>query len=202
VVVSQRTQLGRIGELTYFCGDNLFHHLRSLLTAGTQCSAGPTKEGAGSTGYFRFRTCLAAKGAAVPDLDLYRPLFAQWEGQEEFKRYYDLVRRTRSSVPTGFGSALRLLEAITHRTNPPRVIFVSSGGTVYGKLRHVPVREDHPLAPLTAYGASKAAVELYLNHYRAVYGLDCRVARLANPYGAGRISVGPKVPQPRFCPGR
>ena len=57
---------------------------------------------------------------------------------------------------------------------------------MYGKLRHVPVREDHPLAPLTAYGASKAAVELYLNHYRAVYGLDCRVARLANPYGAGQ----------------
>jgi UDP-glucose 4-epimerase len=81
---------------------------------------------------------------------------------------------------------LRLLEAIKHRINPPRLIFISSGGTVYGKLRHVPVREDHPLAPLTAYGASKAAVELYLNHYRSVYGLDCRVARLANPYGAGQ----------------
>ena len=84
-------------------------------------------------------------------------------------------------VPT-----LALLEAIQRSTTRPRLIFASSGGTVYGKLRHVPVHEDHPLAPITAYGASKAAVELYLGHYRAVYGLDCRVARLANPFGAGQ----------------
>jgi UDP-glucose 4-epimerase len=88
---------------------------------------------------------------------------------------------TANVVPT-----LALLEAIKRSANRPPFIFVSSGGTVYGKLRHVPVDEDHPLAPLTAYGASKAAVELYLNHYRAVHGLDCRVARLANPYGAGQ----------------
>jgi UDP-glucose 4-epimerase len=84
-------------------------------------------------------------------------------------------------VPT-----LALLEAIQGSANRPRLIFASSGGTVYGKLRHVPVVEDHPLAPITAYGASKAAVELYLGHYRAVYGVDCRVARLANPFGAGQ----------------
>lgn len=84
-------------------------------------------------------------------------------------------------VPT-----LALLEAIQHSTNRPRLIFASSGGTVYGKLQHVPAHENHPLAPITAYGASKAAVELYLGHYRSVYGLDCRVARLANPFGAGQ----------------
>ena len=84
-------------------------------------------------------------------------------------------------VPT-----VALLEAIKRRTNRPRLVFASSGGTVYGKLRQVPVVEDHPLLPITAYGASKAAVELYLGHYRAVYGLDCRVARLANPFGAGQ----------------
>jgi UDP-glucose 4-epimerase len=104
---------------------------------------------------------------------------------------WSTIPATANADPAGDLSAnvvptLALLEAIRRSTNPPRLIFISSGGTVYGKLRHVPVREDHPLAPLTAYGASKAAVELYLKHYRAVYALDCRVARLANPYGAGQ----------------
>src|SRR5262249_31885602 len=104
---------------------------------------------------------------------------------------WSTIPATANADPGGDLSAnviptLALLEAIKHSINRPRFIFVSSGGTVYGKLQRVPVQEDHPLAPLTAYGASKAAVELYLNHYRAVYGLDCRVARLANPYGAGQ----------------
>jgi UDP-glucose 4-epimerase len=68
----------------------------------------------------------------------------------------------------------------------PRLIFTSSGGTVYGKLRRVPVHEDHPLAPITAYGAGKVAAELYLGLYNTLYGLDCRIARLANPFGAGQ----------------
>jgi UDP-glucose 4-epimerase len=84
-------------------------------------------------------------------------------------------------VPT-----LALLETLRRRASRPRLVFASSGGTVYGRLRHVPASEDHPLAPITAYGAGKAAVELYLGYYRAMYGLDCRAARLANPFGAGQ----------------
>ena len=96
---------------------------------------------------------------------------------------------TANADPAGDLSAnvvptLGLLDALRRGTNPPRLIFASSGGTVYGKLRHVPVHEDHPLMPITAYGVGKAAVELYLGHYRTIYGLDCRVARLANPFGA------------------
>lgn len=84
------------------------------------------------------------------------------------------------------GATLALLEAARRRTHPPKIVFASSGGTVYGRLQHVPVTEEHPLAPITAYGASKAAVELYLGYYRALHGLDCRVGRVANPYGAGQ----------------
>lgn len=83
------------------------------------------------------------------------------------------------------GLTLRLLDALKRRGGG-RVVFASSGGTVYGRLRHVPVTEDHPLAPVTAYGAGKATAELYLKLYRALHGLDCRVARIANPYGAGQ----------------
>jgi UDP-glucose 4-epimerase len=79
-----------------------------------------------------------------------------------------------------------LLEEMRQLAAPPRLVFASSGGTVYGTLHQVPVSEMHELTPITAYGASKAAIEHYLGYYRAVYGLDCLVARLANPYGAGQ----------------
>ena len=91
-----------------------------------------------------------------------------------------------ADLAVNVGSTLALLDAMRRRADRPRLVFASSGGTVYGRLRHVPVHEDHPLAPITAYGVGKAAVELYLGHYRAIYGLDCRVARLANPFGAGQ----------------
>jgi UDP-glucose 4-epimerase len=91
-----------------------------------------------------------------------------------------------TDLSTNVASTLALLEALRRCSNPPRLVFASSGGTVYGKVREIPVSEDHALAPITAYGVAKATVELYLGHYRALYGLDCRVARLANPFGAGQ----------------
>lgn len=82
---------------------------------------------------------------------------------------------------------LALLNALVHRgVEAPRLVFASSGGTVYGKLRCVPVPEDHPLQPITAYGAGKAAAEVYISQYRAMQHLDCRIARLANPFGTGQ----------------
>jgi UDP-glucose 4-epimerase len=83
------------------------------------------------------------------------------------------------------GATLGLLDALKRR-GEGRVVFASSGGTVYGKLGNIPVSEDDPLAPITAYGAGKATAELYLKLYRAMHGLDCRIARIANPYGAGQ----------------
>jgi UDP-glucose 4-epimerase len=82
---------------------------------------------------------------------------------------------------------LGLLEALRRKgKSAPALLFSSSGGTVYGRLRRVPVDEDHPLNPITAYGAGKAAAEMYIGIYRNLYGLDCRIARLANPFGAGQ----------------
>ena len=86
---------------------------------------------------------------------------------------------------TNVGSMLGMLDALLRRGGG-RVVFASSGGTVYGKLRETPVPENHPVAPITAYGASKATAEVYLSLYRAMHGIDCRIARIANPYGAGQ----------------
>ncbi|CAN7353588.1 NAD-dependent epimerase/dehydratase family protein [Variovorax paradoxus] len=87
---------------------------------------------------------------------------------------------------TNVAPLIRLLEAMRKIGPTCRIIFTSSGGTVYGNPKDIPVPESHPLSPITAYGAGKAAAELYLNFYRQLYGLDCRIARLANPYGPGQ----------------
>ncbi|MBQ7220175.1 MAG: NAD-dependent epimerase/dehydratase family protein [Synergistaceae bacterium] len=69
------------------------------------------------------------------------------------------------------------------RQKASKVVFISSGGTVYGKESICPVNEDTPARPITSYGIQKITIErlLYLYHY--VYGLDYRIIRLANPYG-------------------
>ncbi|MDM0038517.1 NAD-dependent epimerase/dehydratase family protein [Variovorax sp. J22G21] len=78
-----------------------------------------------------------------------------------------------------------LLDALKRR-GKGRMVFASSGGTVYGKLRTIPVPEDHHLQPITAYGVSKVAAENYLRLYRHLHGVDSRVVRISNPYGAGQ----------------
>jgi UDP-glucose 4-epimerase len=69
------------------------------------------------------------------------------------------------------------------RVGTRKFVFISSGGAVYGEPKELPCDEEHPIQPLSPYGASKAAVELYLNLYREVYGLDYTVLRYANVYG-------------------
>ena len=61
-----------------------------------------------------------------------------------------------------------------------RVVFASSGGTVYGSPRRLPVREDEMSVPLSAYGISKVAIEQYLSLYRGFLPVSLR---LGNPYG-------------------
>ncbi|CAA2144836.1 NAD-dependent epimerase/dehydratase family protein [Methylobacterium bullatum] len=82
-------------------------------------------------------------------------------------------------------ATIGLLDALRRRDGG-RVVFTSSGGTVYGKVSNTPIVEDTVLRPITAYGAGKVSAEIYLSLYRAMHGLDCRIARIANPYGAGQ----------------
>jgi UDP-glucose 4-epimerase len=64
-----------------------------------------------------------------------------------------------------------------------KLVFISSGGTVYGIPRHLPIREDHPTYPICSYGIVKLAIEKYLLLYHHLHGLPYCVLRLANPYG-------------------
>lgn len=64
-----------------------------------------------------------------------------------------------------------------------KVIFSSSGGTVYGIPRLVPIPETHETNPICSYGIAKLAVEKYLALFHHLHGLDYTVLRFANPYG-------------------
>lgn len=79
-------------------------------------------------------------------------------------------------------STLRLLDAC-REVGVRRVVFVSSGGTIYGIPDQVPTPESAPTNPITSYGISKLAIERYLGLYEYLYGLDYRVLRVANPFG-------------------
>lgn len=67
-----------------------------------------------------------------------------------------------------------------------KVVFASSGGTVYGIPSAVPTPEGASTVPITAYGINKLMVERYLELFRHLYGLDYHVLRIANPYGPGQ----------------
>ena len=64
-----------------------------------------------------------------------------------------------------------------------KVIYASSGGTVYGEPTYLPVDEAHPIAPISPYGISKHTVEHYLFLASANAGLNYTVLRYANIYG-------------------
>ncbi len=64
-----------------------------------------------------------------------------------------------------------------------KFIFASTGGAIYGDPDVIPCDEMHPVQPLSPYGASKVAAEVYLATYSRVYGLDYTILRYANIYG-------------------
>lgn len=64
-----------------------------------------------------------------------------------------------------------------------KVVFISSGGTVYGKEVTCPLSENTPTNPISSYGVQKITIEKLLYLYNYMYGLDYRIIRLANPYG-------------------
>lgn len=72
---------------------SVFRFIRSLLPVELNVPRQPLTRALAAIGYFRVRTRIASKGAPVPDVDLYRPLFCPWEGQKDFRRLYDEIRK-------------------------------------------------------------------------------------------------------------
>ncbi len=64
-----------------------------------------------------------------------------------------------------------------------KIVFVSSGGAIYGEPKHLPCDEYHPINPISPYGAAKFTVENYLQLYERLHGLNFTSLRYANVYG-------------------
>ncbi|QIE43773.1 NAD-dependent epimerase/dehydratase family protein (plasmid) [Rhodobacteraceae bacterium SC52] len=87
-----------------------------------------------------------------------------------------------TDVKDNLVGTLTLLESMTV-LNISRILFLSSGGTIYGAPDVVPIPEDHPLRPINSYGIVKASIEHYLDMYRRTRGLLPISIRASNPYG-------------------
>ncbi|OZI20928.1 hypothetical protein CAL26_26090 [Bordetella genomosp. 9] len=92
-------------------------------------------------------------------------------------------------VETNLVGSLRLLDAMA-TAQVRRLVFLSSGGTVYGNPEELPVREDHVLRPISSYGVVKATIENYMRLYSTLHDFDISVLRLSNPYGLGKTLIG------------
>jgi UDP-glucose 4-epimerase len=77
---------------------------------------------------------------------------------------------------------LHMLKAsLDHKVK--KIIFISTGGALYGEPDVVPADEDHPVRPLSPYGTSKFSFEQYLGTFKRTFGLEFTVLRYANIYG-------------------
>ena len=90
----------------------------------------------------------------------------------------DMVYDIQSNlVPT-----LQMLGAMVAK-QVRKIVFISSGGTVYGNPVYLPINENHPTEPRVSYGITKLAIEKYLLMYQHQYGIKANILRVANPFG-------------------
>jgi UDP-glucose 4-epimerase len=90
----------------------------------------------------------------------------------------DPIYDVQSNVVT----TLHLLDAMRAQ-RIGRIVFISSGGTVYGAPKYLPVDEGHATDPEVSYGITKLAIEKYLLMYGRLYGIRPVILRVANPFG-------------------
>jgi UDP-glucose 4-epimerase len=94
----------------------------------------------------------------------------------------------KSIVDPSFDADVNILGSINliecaRKFGVKRMVYISTGGAVYGEPVYLPCDEDHPINPICPYGASKHTVEHYLFMYHENYGLEYVVLRYPNVYG-------------------
>lgn len=85
-------------------------------------------------------------------------------------------------VQTNLVATLQMLNAMVAK-KVGKVVFISSGGTVYGSPKYLPIDESHPTEPQVSYGVTKLAIEKYLLLYQHLHGIKANILRVTNPYG-------------------
>lgn len=91
---------------------------------------------------------------------------------------YDIGKELADNITI----AIHVLEACI-KAGVKKIIFLSSGGTVYGKDACCPIAESEKTQPINSYGLQKLTIEKLLYLYYHLYNLDYSIIRLSNPYG-------------------
>jgi UDP-glucose 4-epimerase len=104
------------------------------------------------------------------------------------------VPRTSNIDPVGdiqdnLIGTVNLLQAMKQE-GVSRIVYLSSGGTVYGYPQFDPIPETHPLNPICSYGVVKVAIEKYLLMYKHLYHIRPLILRPSNPYGERQGHTG------------
>ncbi len=129
--------------------------------------------------------------ARLYEVDIRSPelaeVFAQ-ERPEVVDHHAAQAEVRRSVVDPLFDAGVNILGSLNLLQNAVlsgvrKVIYISSGGAIYGEPEYMPCDERHPVQPMSPYGTSKHTVEHYLRLYRQLHGLDYTVLRYANVYG-------------------
>ncbi|HEY7723805.1 MAG TPA: NAD-dependent epimerase/dehydratase family protein [Anaeromyxobacteraceae bacterium] len=144
----------------------------------------------------RFYPCDVRSAAAAGAVARERPqVLCHHAAQVDVRRSMADPRR---DADVNVGGLLNLLAAAAG-AGVEHVLFASSGGAAYGETDVLPTPEDHPLRPISVYGASKAACELYLGVFRATHGLRFSALRYANVYGPRQDPLGEAGVVAIFC---
>ncbi len=111
----------------------------------------------------------------IKDIDIVYHLFSSINPSTSNKQVYE-------DMKTNVMFSIKILDLCV-KNNVKKVIFLSSGGTVYGKEISCPIVEDAMTRPISSYGIQKITIENILYLYNYMHGLDYRIIRLSNPYG-------------------
>ena len=100
---------------------------------------------------------------------------------------YSTVPKTSFEKPVqdifnNLPTTVRLFE-VASNLGIEKLVFVSSGGTVYGGVDKVPIKENHPTNPISPYGITKLACEKYANMFYKLKVLPVVCVRPGNAYG-------------------
>jgi UDP-glucose 4-epimerase len=92
--------------------------------------------------------------------------------------FEDPICDLNGSIP----QAINILDAMAEK-GIRKIIYCSSGGTVYGNPTMLPIDESHTTNPIVPYGITKLAIEKFIGMYKAQGKIDPIILRLSNPYG-------------------
>lgn len=107
------------------------------------------------------------------------------------------LKDPRYEVESNIIGSIRLFQNSV-KAGVKKIIFPSSGGTIYGEPTTIPISEEALANPRNPYAISKLAIEKYLNFFYYTYGLDYVVLRYSNPYGERQNLAGSQGVIPIF----